>query len=171
MHFYCIILYFSKPPAPQAKAPRQAVNPLPHQVCLLLERLFPCWPRGGEFQRSSPLEPFLRLLQSGDLGVDTSPSSFKSSILGARLSGAGLKNWGCLMWGSNPWLLWEKLWVLRSLLTNCGSLGQRQDCRSCCIPASPICFDVGKVAQPVFRVLFYFQRTAVPNASVDSLCL
>lgn len=41
----------------------------------------------------------------------------KIDVLGAHLSGTGLKSWGYLMWGSNTSLLRDKLWVLSSLPT------------------------------------------------------
>ena len=50
--------------------------------------------------------------------MEVSPSWFsKLNVFGAHLSGGGLKRRGYLMWGRNPSLLREKLWVSSSLPT------------------------------------------------------
>ena len=47
----------------------------------------------------------------------------KQGVLGTHLLGAGLKSGGCLMWGSHPWILKEKLPVWSFLPTEGSCVG------------------------------------------------
>ena len=142
-----------------------------------------CQPsQGGASESPSHLRPGLLCTWPREVGPSVSPVRgfsdpygfegflgarcciIKGRCFGAGLSGAGFKNWGCLMWGSNPLL---KLQVLNSLhrvgLRVSGELVQ----------ALPIFFRVGiLLLAQCLRVLplffsFSLLEAVVPHVAVD----
>lgn len=99
-------------PASQANAPWQAKKQrsLSHtksgQPLITAATL---GPRAGEFQCTCPWKAISQIVIALRVSWTWAPRVFKLDVLGACLSGSGLKSWGCLMWGLNPLHLREKL--------------------------------------------------------------
>lgn len=93
----------------------------------------------------------------------------KLDVLGAHLSGSSFKSQECLMWGSNPLLLRNKLRVLNSLPTVCCHAKIQVYGMMCPRVSHKLPFLQYLVVHLVLGYFFFFEQV-VPYLSVDSVC-
>lgn len=169
-------LLLSPMPVPQADAPSQANEPLPHKVWFpLIDHFHPgLWGSGVWVH-----EPFRSLFLDRYSLVDLGCKHYYISnlaVLQAHLPGAVLESWGCTMWGSNPSLLKEKFWVLCPLRTAGHCTGHEAYGKTVSRFLLPTYWDIDFISiiwcigitRPVFRL--FFLEDVIPYAAVDSVC-